>query len=164
VERHASRGNPDAIPMPRMIERKTQMEFSYSGLKTHMAQLIAREPAPLQESRINDLCAAFQRAAFDQLVRKLELAVKQAPHVKSIIVAGGVSANSAFRTATAKAFRIPCHFPAMVYCSDNAAMIAALGWHRLQIEGAKAFLDHGWDVYPRYPFELYKVDSAGSHT
>jgi N6-L-threonylcarbamoyladenine synthase len=162
IEKRATEGELNAVPMPRMIERKSQMEFSYSGLKTHMAQVIAREPKPISDGRINDLCAALQHAAFDQLIRKIEITLKHASHARSVIIAGGVSANKAFRDAARQAFRVPCHFPSLAYCSDNAAMIAALGWYRLKKDGASAFLDHSWDVYPRYPFENYKMDLDGS--
>ena len=160
IEQQASKGNPDKIAMPRMVEKKSQMEFSYSGLKTHMAQMIMRLPQPIPESQIADMCAAFQREAFQQLIRKLEIARRRFPHVQSIVVAGGVAANQAFRSMSASAFKIPCHFPNQAYCSDNAAMIAALGWHMLKELGPNRFMDANWDVYPRYPFENYKFNSA----
>ncbi len=158
IEKRAASGDPDAIPMPRMVERKSQMEFSYSGLKTHMAQMIARQPQPIPERMVNDMCAAFQREAFNQIIRKLDIARSQYPHIRGIVVAGGVAANKKFREMATAAFaprKIECHFPDLAYCSDNAAMIAALGWHMLNERGAGPFMDHGWDVYARYPFETH---------
>lgn len=158
IEKHAALGNPDTIPMPRMVERKSQMEFSYSGLKTHMAQLIARQAQPIPEALVNDMCAAFQREAFNQIIRKLEIARTRHPQVRSIVVAGGVAANQKFRDMAARAFapqKVQCHFPDLAYCSDNAAMIAALGWHVLRERGPGPFMTPDWDVYARYPFETY---------
>ena len=164
IERNAAKGNPDKIAMPRTVEKKSQMEFSYSGLKTHMAQMISRLPQPIPEDQVADMCAAFQREAFQQLIRKLEIARGKFPHVRSIVVAGGVAANKAFRSMAERAFKIPCHFPEPEYCSDNAAMIAALGWHMLNDRGPDAFKATDWDVYPRYPFENYKFDSTGANS
>lgn len=158
IEKRAAHGDPDAIPMPRMVERKSRMEFSYSGLKTHMAQMIARQTQPIPEQMVKDMCAAFQREAFNQIIRKLDIARTQHPQIRGIVVAGGVAANKKFREMAQATFaprKIECHFPDLAYCSDNAAMIAALGWHMLKERGAGAFLDLAWDVYARYPFETH---------
>lgn len=163
IEKLAARGNPEAVAMPRMVEKKSQMEFSYSGLKTHMAQVIARLPQPIPEKQVADMCAAFQREAFQQIIRKLDIARKKFPHVRSIVVAGGVAANQAFRAMTEQTFNIPCYFPDLAYCSDNAAMIAALGWHAIRNRGPQEFMTSDWDVYARYPFEDHKFDIAEAH-
>lgn len=162
IEKCAAAGDPDVIPMPRMVERKAQMEFSYSGLKTHMALWLAKQTNPLDQKTINDACAAFQREAFEQIVRKLMVACDRFPQVKSIVVAGGVSANQAFRQMTRSRFHVPCHFPALAYCSDNAAMIAAMGWHIAMARRSDNTVDataSDWDVYPRYPFEIHKFET-----
>lgn len=152
IEKLARSGDPRGVPMPRMITQKTRLEFSYSGLKTYMANLIAQEPVPPSGQRLADLCASFQEEALGQIVRKLEAAYKLHPDVKSILVAGGVAANLRFRAMMAEAFRLPSFFPELRYCSDNAAMIAAYGYHLYERQKSENFHDYDWDAYSRYRY------------
>lgn len=146
IERLAQGGHPEAVPMPKMIAQKSRIEFSYSGLKTYMVNLLHKEQQ-MSDERKRDICAAFQDAAFDQIVRKLVSALEQYPHMKSVLIAGGVSANQRFREHMQRAIKIPQYFPALKYCSDNAAMIAAYGYHQFK-QGAQPA--HGrWDAYSR---------------
>lgn len=155
VEKLARTGNPSAVEMPRMITEKGRLEFSYSGLKTFMANTLNREPKPLPEARLADLCASFQDAALGQIVRKLKEALAVVPVApRSVLVAGGVAANQRFRALMAAEVPVPAFFPPLAFCSDNAAMIAALGYH-LYTEGARTgetFRAHRWDAYSRYDF------------
>ena len=154
IERLARAGDPNAVAMPRMISEKGRLEFSYSGLKTFMANTINNKKEPLSEQRIADLCASFQDAALGQIVRKLKEALEIAPQrPHSILVAGGVAANQRFRVLMA-GVDLPAHFPPLAFCSDNAAMIAAFGYH-LFVDGRRrgeTFLTHRWDAYSRYDF------------
>lgn len=149
VESLALRGDPSKVSLPRMIERKSQMAFSYSGLKTAVARAIREQP--VTGSRSEDIASAFQEEALGQIIRKLELARKSRPQARSIIVAGGVAANSRFKALIQQSTTLPVFFPPLSYCSDNAAMIAALGYHTW----LTGDFDHSlsWDVYSRYPFE-----------
>lgn len=154
VERLARGGDPAAIPMPRMVSQKSRIEFSYSGLKTFMANTIRAEPKPITEARVANLCAAFQDEALGQIVRKLSEALVRAPQAKSIVVAGGVAANSRFKALLAERIAVPAYFPPLSLCSDNAAMIAAFGYH-VHAEGAargETYLSHRWDAYSRYDY------------
>jgi N6-L-threonylcarbamoyladenine synthase len=72
VEALARKGNASAITMPRMMEQKDRLAFSYSGLKTHVRYFLEKEKNTLTPEKIQDLCAAFQKEAFDQILRKLE--------------------------------------------------------------------------------------------
>jgi N6-L-threonylcarbamoyladenine synthase len=155
VEKLARQGNPDAVAMPRMITEKGRLEFSYSGLKTFMANTIHNAKEPLTEQRIADLCASFQAAALGQIVRKIKeaLAVSPSPP-KTILIAGGVAANQRFREMMAAEVAVPAKFPPLAFCSDNAAMIAAFGYH-LFVAGlarGETFRAHAWDAYSRYDF------------
>ncbi len=151
VEALARKGSALAIPMPRMLEQKDRLAFSYSGLKTHIRYLIEKEKDNLSSEKIQNICAAFQREAFDQILRKLEHALHIYPETRSILVSGGVAANSYFRETLRNAVAVPSYFPDLKYCSDNAAMIAALGFHLYK--GAlnkNKFLDYGWNCFSRY--------------
>ncbi len=148
IEALASKGQRGLVQMPTMVEQKNRMEFSYSGLKTHMANLLRRK----DKAPIEDICAAFQEEALGQILRKLKVAVKQNPRAKSILVAGGVAANGRFRELT-ETLQLPVHFPSLKYCSDNAAMIAGMAYHRINKQGLESFRTTEWDSYSRYDFE-----------
>ncbi len=155
VERLARAGDANAVAMPRMITEKGRLEFSYSGLKTFMANAIHQAPKPLSEQRVADLCASFQEAALGQIVRKLKEALAVVPQPpRSVLVAGGVAANQRFRALMAAGVGIPAHFPPLEFCSDNAAMIAALGYHVFVAGTARgeSYREHRWDAYSRYDF------------
>ncbi len=125
---------------------KDSLDFSYSGLKTALLyaakgkpnppklpgkpQRLA-EPAPeLTDDRVRDLAASFQKAAVKALTIKAKRALETHPDLQSIIIGGGVSANTRVRlefAALASERGCSLHIPDMKYCVDNAAMIAALG-------------------------------------
>ena len=154
IERLARGGDPRAVPMPKMVNQKNRLEFSYSGLKTFMANLVRAEPRPIPDKRVADLCASFQEEALGQIVRKLKEAMTKTGPVRSVLVAGGVAANQRFRDLLASSISVPAFFPALSFCSDNAAMIAAFGYH-LHSDGVRRgerFQTHGWDAYSRYDF------------
>jgi N6-L-threonylcarbamoyladenine synthase len=88
------------------------------------------------------LAYLFQESVVDILVRKTKAAVS-ATHAKSVIVAGGVAANSRLREALRSAIRVPLHIPPINLCTDNAAMIAACAyWHPVRGDLAVAVDPH----------------------
>ena len=132
------------FPISRLA--KDSLDFSYSGLKTAMLyatkgkpnppklpgkpQRIAEPPPELTQERTRDLAASFQRAAVRALTIKAQRALDANPDLQSIIIGGGVSANTRVRsefTKLADDNNLTLHIPEMQYCIDNAAMIAALG-------------------------------------
>ncbi|MEM6459594.1 MAG: tRNA (adenosine(37)-N6)-threonylcarbamoyltransferase complex transferase subunit TsaD [Planctomycetota bacterium] len=147
LDRLAQSGDPDAEDVPdlpvSMLDGES-LDFSFSGLKTALlyavrgrpvgrgkAATFERDASDLSPKRRADLAAAFQRAAVDALIRKLRRAcgrladTENAP--RSIVLGGGVSANSRLRQRIAtlgEELGVPVHLPAMAYCVDNAAMIA----------------------------------------
>jgi N6-L-threonylcarbamoyladenine synthase len=150
IERLAREGVAARVPMPKMMEQKDKLLFSYSGLKTFMVNLRNRKALSGQE--LNDAAAAFQEEALGQLVRKLEAASKMRS-ARCLLVAGGVAANQRFRALVKERLSIPAYFPLLSYCSDNAAMIAALGYHHFASAQDKSeFYDLGWDAFSRYRF------------
>ena len=148
VETLARSGKPGMVPMPRMMERKNQLQFSYSGLKTAVS--LALRDMEKKQYRKEDIAQAFQEEALGQIVRKLASAKNIRPDSKTIIVAGGVAANTRFKDLVSSQFSMPVYFPPLKYCSDNGAMIAAMAYYQGQ-----ASLSPAWDVYSRYPFERF---------
>ncbi len=149
IERLAANGDPSGYPMPRMVSRKSRLEYSYSGLKTHMVNLWQREKEHISEQGRANLCAAFQEEALDQIVRKFATALELRPETKSILIAGGVAANQRFRQMMLEKIRRPAYFPELRFCSDNAAMIAALGYFEFK---QNSHLNDVWDAFSRYQY------------
>ncbi|HXX58857.1 MAG TPA: carbamoyltransferase N-terminal domain-containing protein, partial [Thermodesulfovibrionales bacterium] len=103
------------------------LDFSFSGLKTAVANY-HREG---NKTRLQDVCASFQQAVVDVLVRKTEWAIRK-ERVGRVTLSGGVAANSALRSAfvrMAQEREVKVFSPSVQLCTDNAAMIAAAGYH-----------------------------------
>ncbi len=132
IDRLAQTGDPSSRDLPKaMLGSKGGLDFSYSGLKTWMATYL-KEPGP--KPSLNDICASFQVAVVEQLVRKTCLALERHP-VKAVVVSGGVAANSFLRSQLKEACEernLAFFVPPPHYCTDNAAMIAAAGYFRLR--------------------------------
>jgi N6-L-threonylcarbamoyladenine synthase len=134
IDKLAKTGNPAAIHFPRSRLDRQSLDFSFSGLKTsvlyHVRGYQGREKNPdLSPQAVADVAASFQAACIDVLVEKIRRAAKQI-RAKSVIIGGGVSANSALR-ATMNSFPVQIFFPPLQYCTDNAAMTAGLGYELL---------------------------------
>lgn len=130
----ATQGDPAAIPMPRL--RAGDLDFSFSGIKTHAARLIE------QGHPLADVAAGFERAVVDALVDRL-LRGARAAGVTTVGLAGGVAANRALRAAAtdmAAAEGLTLVTPPFEYCTDNAAMIGCLGRFMLDA-GLRSGLD-----------------------
>ncbi|SFT38373.1 O-sialoglycoprotein endopeptidase [Lishizhenia tianjinensis] len=118
------------------------LDYSFSGLKTSILYFIQKqekEKPNFVEENMNDLCASIQKTILDILFKKLIKAAKE-QNIKSIAIAGGVSANSGLRTRLeeeAKKRQWKTFIPKFEYCTDNAAMIAITGrYHYLRGEFA----------------------------
>ena len=146
LERLAVRGDPDAIALPRPLLGRPGCDFSFSGLKTAVARAVVRGQA-----RAADIAASFQAAVAAVLADRARHALKMAPTVTALVVAGGVAANGAVRCAldsVATAHRLPMLAPPLRYCTDNAVMVAWAGIERLRY-GAVDPLSH--NPRPRWP-------------
>jgi N6-L-threonylcarbamoyladenine synthase len=136
----AEAGKPGRYRLPRPMIG-SGLDFSFSGLKTAVATLLAPRALP-EDQELNDFCASFQAAVVDVLVRKSRRALAL-QELKALVVCGGVAANRGLRAALAVAAQedgFALHIPPPKYCTDNAAMIAAAG-AQLFARGARAGLD-----------------------
>ena len=128
IERLAREGESSyKLPIP--VNDDTY-NFSYSGLKSSVINLVNNEKQKGNEIRKADLANSFQTVAVDELVRKLELGLKNTG-IKNVIIAGGVSANKYLRGEIAKLcekYDAHLELPEFIYCTDNAAMIGAAAY------------------------------------
>ena len=128
IDRAALDGH-DTYNLPRpMLE--DGYNFSYSGLKSFIINLVHNEQQRGNEIRINDLACSFQVVAVEELTRKVSYALKKTG-IKNMILAGGVSANKYLREEmkkTCEKFDVTFHVPNMKYCTDNAAMIGCAAY------------------------------------
>ena len=114
-------------------------DFSFSGLKTAVLRLAQAEigedysfpstklPERLSDAQKNDIAASFQRIAIETIIDKVKLAYEEF-EITSVVIAGGVAANQELRRQLTEALPLPIEYPDMKLCTDNAAMIATLGY------------------------------------
>jgi N6-L-threonylcarbamoyladenine synthase len=139
VEREAARGNPERFMLPRPLFGRPEPDFSLSGLKTAL-RVEAERIAPLTASDVADLCAGFQAAIVDVVVDRTRVGLRAfkalAGHPTALVVAGGVAANGALRSALqrlAVESGLRMIAPPLALCGDNGAMIAWAGLERLRL-------------------------------
>lgn len=128
IEKLALNGK-DTYKLPIAVNDDTY-NFSYSGLKSSVINLVNNERQRGNEIRKEDLACSFQTAAVDELKRKLDLALKNTG-IKNVIIAGGVSANKYLRKELANVcenHNAKLDLPEFIYCTDNAAMIGAAAY------------------------------------
>lgn len=132
VERLAADGRADAFAFPRGIARRDELDFSFSGLKTSLRYLLEKmAPAAIEAAR-PDLCASYQQAVMDALIRKTQAALRRGEgRFRSLGLSGGVANNRTLRTAMAALARregVPLLAALPGHTGDNAAMIAFAAW------------------------------------
>jgi len=168
IDELAQTGNPRAISFPRAYLEKDSLDFSFSGIKTAVVNFVrkyvntnqgdgigmstigagAAEQLPVP---VADIVASFQEAVVDVLVEKTCAATKRFA-ASQVVVAGGVAANSRLRQRLREevaGLGLPLMLPRAELCTDNAAMIAAAGFHKIQQTGGKWDLD--FDAISRWP-------------
>ena len=158
LERLAATGDPGRYPLPRPLFGRPGCDFSFSGLKTAVAQTVARLPPGAMRDRDRaDLAAGFQAAAAavlaDRAAHALTMLEAAAFGTTALVVAGGVAANGAVRAALAAVAArrgLPLVAPPLRLCTDNAVMVAWAGILRLRL-GLVDALGHA--PRPRWPLE-----------
>lgn len=125
IDALAREGDPHAIAFPRYRAEGDALDMSFSGIKTSVRYFL-QSPEGARAAR-SDIAASFQAAIVDVLIDRLDRAARRDTY-RSVVLSGGVAANSALRTAFAQWSErtgIPAHIPHLRFCTDNAAMIAA---------------------------------------
>ena len=154
IGRLAQSGNPERFDFPRPMVNRPGLDFSFSGLKTFTLNTVAscREEGELTEQDKADIARAFEDAVVSTLVIKCRRALKQ-EGLKTLVMAGGVSANSSLRAGLKRALakeKAQVFYPAPLFCTDNGAMIAYAGAQRLKAGQADT---EETRVRPRWPME-----------
>lgn len=155
LERLAAAGSP-TIRLPRPLLGRDGCDFSFSGLKTAVAQLLAPRAGALPRTFAADVAASFQLAVADVLADRAAHALDMAPDAKLLVVAGGVAANGTLRNAlmrVAQGRGLGFAAPPPRLCGDNAVMVAWAAIERLRI-GVYDGLDTA--PRPRWPLETLR--------
>ena len=154
VEEKARLGNALAHRFPRAFLEKGSLDFSFSGLKTSVRNIISkRETGETPSLSDSDISAGFQIAVIDVLTDKVFLACEK-EKVNRIVVTGGVAANSTLRkriTTEANNRGLKSYFPKPKFCTDNAAMIAMAGAIKYEYEN-NSYKDYCEEASARLSF------------
>ncbi|MGF1669405.1 MAG: tRNA (adenosine(37)-N6)-threonylcarbamoyltransferase complex transferase subunit TsaD [Balneolaceae bacterium] len=152
MDKLAKKGDPGFYDFPRGMIKKG-FDFSFSGLKTSVLYYVQKKGESFVKENLNDICASISAAITDVLVAKLKRAAKQTG-ANSVLLAGGVSANSMLRVKTekmAESMGLKLYIPRLEYCTDNAAMIAITGYLKAE---RNEFDDLAMKPFVRYEFDL----------
>ncbi len=162
IERLAQSGNPEKYLLKPALTQKGNLNFSYSGLKTQFLYLVQRMSETELGENLANLAAAFQEAAFEQLLRKTSEAIR-IYQPKTLLCGGGVIANRYLRTLLrrlSKKNHLPIFFPPKPsLVGDNAAMIGVAAYYQYQ---RKKFVTHleALDREPRLSLASQKTQSS----
>lgn len=161
VSKLAEKGDRDAYQLPRPMIDNKDYNFSLSGLKTAVLYSLEKQKT-ISQKDVANMCASFQQAVIDVLVKKTTKAAKEFK-VKSIMLAGGVSANKSLKKALsveAEKLNLPFFYPELKFTGDNAAMIAAAAYYKIKNKQAKLLTgkdifslepQSNWQLVKKYP-------------
>ena len=154
IETLAVNGNTKAFDFPRPMMHSDNLDLSFSGLKTSVLYKV-RDIEDLNDQVKADIAASFQQAVIDVLTKKIKKAIELTGR-GDVIIAGGVAANKALRSAIKElenSMGIKVYYPDLKYCGDNAAMIAFVG----SLRSSDKIVNIGSSVRARWPLnELSK--------
>lgn len=142
LDREAQKGNPDIYHLPKPKVDGSPYDFSFSGLKTAVVNLVHNAQQKGTELNVQDLAAGFQKTVAQVLTDRLLLAANDFDY-NILAIAGGVSANSGLREMLSQRCRQEkkaLYFPPLSLCGDNGAMIASQGYFEYQA-GVQAGMD-----------------------
>ncbi len=148
IDKLSREGEPDYIDLPKPMIDSGDFNFSFSGLKTSLIYRTKKDKKLLLKENIPRLAAGFQRSIVEVLTKKTIRAAKEFG-VESILISGGVAANSELRKEffrRGEENNVKIYIPPLYLCMDNAAMVACLGYYRF-LEGR--FDNLKVDVYSR---------------
>ncbi len=131
IDRISKEGDPRSINFPRPFKNASSFDFSFSGIKTSLVYFLKKNPI-IDEDRLRDICASYQEAIVETLVSKT-LSAAKLNEIRNVVISGGVASNSRLRELAKERFEqegISLFIPSPEYCTDNAAMIGALGYHK----------------------------------
>jgi N6-L-threonylcarbamoyladenine synthase len=151
IDRMATKGDPDKVFFSRPFLDKDRFDFSFSGIKSAVMRYIHTHPDTYQDDQAH-IAAGFQAAVVEVLTYKIIHAAREKA-CRHLAVVGGVAANRGLRAAVshdAARDGINVHIPSIELCGDNAAMVAAVGFHRLKAGERSGMED---DVYSRVKFK-----------
>lgn len=157
IEKLAAGGRVDAFDFPRGLGRRDELDFSFSGLKTSLRYTVEKMSVAEVQARLPDLCASYQQAVIDALVRKAGLAL-QREKIASLGLSGGVANNGPLRlamAALAARHRLPLLMAESRHTGDNAGMIAFAAWadhHGVEAEAGLALT-----IKPAAPMDVAAV-------
>jgi N6-L-threonylcarbamoyladenine synthase len=149
VDRLAACGDPDRVRFKRPFLDKKRFDFSFSGIKSAVNRFVKDHPEEL-EAMAPHIAAGFQEAVVDVLAFKL-LQAAEATGCRTVAIVGGVAANRRLREVVLERAAdrgLAVHIPPVALCGDNAAMVAAAGYHHLKAGHRGRFDD---DVFSRVP-------------
>ncbi len=159
LERLAAEGDAARYAFPRPLKGRPGCDFSFSGLKTAVAQVVSGlPPGALARGVAADIAASFQRAVADVLADRVAHAAGMMPQARALVVAGGVAANATVRqelSQVAGQLGMVLLAPPLRLCTDNAVMVAWAGVERLRLGLADRL-----DVAPRPRWPLQELSGA----
>jgi len=160
----AKLGRPDAFTFPRPMLHSRDLQMSFPGLKTAFLRIVqnlvnvpisypsSKLAELLDETTKADLAASFDQAVTDILLEKITAAIKQNPETKSLVIAGGVSANQTLREDAKKLetkfHGLKCYFPLPKFSGDNAAMVASAAYYEI-LSGVQPSDPYKLNILPR---------------
>ncbi|MFH1112017.1 MAG: tRNA (adenosine(37)-N6)-threonylcarbamoyltransferase complex transferase subunit TsaD [Patescibacteria group bacterium] len=159
VAKLAKTGNPNKFKFPRPMINYKNYNFSFAGLKTAVLYTLKKQRGARDEELVANICASFQQAAVDVLIFKTIQAAKN-HEAKSVLLAGGVSANQLLRQSLAAAINqqlpsVKFYAAPFEFTGDNAAMIALAGAIEVKNKGIKKYQDAWKKINARANWELW---------
>ena len=153
IDKISKNGNPDAFAFPHPRVEGAPFDFSFSGLKTSVINIVHNAQQKGEEISIPDLAASFQKNVVGCLTSNLEKVAEKFGYNK-IVIAGGVSANSLLRSESEKLCQKhgwKLYLPELKYCGDNAAMVASQGYYEY-LAGVRA--KSNLNAYATMPIDI----------
>jgi N6-L-threonylcarbamoyladenine synthase len=164
IEQAAMQGRADAFALPRPMVGRDGCDFSCSGLKTALRQVVAAQNVRLSAAFVADAAASLQAAIADILVDRtrnaLEILRNENQTISALVVGGGVASNHAIRSRLSQLtanFQVPFVAPPAALCTDNGVMIAWAGLERFRlgmVDGCEAAARPRWPLDQRMPQDV----------